>query len=1080
MNLESSKALDTSRSVVVEACAGSGKTWLLSSRITRALLEGVPPRSILALTFTNKAAAEMRNRVIGHLKEMAGATPEQLREKLTDWGLAGDALESAIRVAPQALARFLSDPQPPTISTFHSWYIRLAAMAPLKMAGWATMTLSQRTWDLLRGAWQLFYAEHADRLPYAALVADMGGNNVRAAMEDWVLARVEWRAFASQLSGLRVTAAQASAELTQAQSINAQAITDLYATQQPRAAQLAQAYARVEGRDEFCRLLTRWDAAEIDQLRNVFLTLRKTDKAFETDPPARYQLKGGNEKFVRKGKDLGVWGAQGPAIKEQVRLLGEAFIALLDACDERSASARTKALWACSEVLAECLEDIMSRGHETDFSGLEVKAWELLGGELAAAFHARLDTRIAHVLVDEFQDTNPVQWAMLRCWFAQYEQADDSVRQTAPKVFIVGDPKQSIYRFRRADPQVFQVAAQWLKAHYGADLLQANTTRRCRQPIVDALNQIMPTLPGSSRFVAHDTVVQAQEGLVAHLPVAPDWDAEGAQIAQALIDTRARTPDLDWSDFKILVRTRTHMAAYEAALTRAGIPFVSDRTGGLLAEPEVKDVIALLRFLAFPWSDLDCAHALKSPIFLLDDLQLGRIAKHDSEQADLSLFQRLQRVAAQPKADPQLVTVSATLERWVTLAAQLPVHDLLDRVLHEQDVFNRIAARFAGARGLQCLANMEALIGLALDLDTGRLPSLPRFLRELSRWSLAKESETPGPGVMPNVGAVTLSTLHGAKGLEAEVVVLAGLMDREQSDRGLRWLIDWSEARDAIRGVATWSSSDPYNPTVVSALKEDRRQAEDEDFNLLYVGITRAKRVLLFSATKKTSKSVGEPVQSDDEQEFSGSDKTWFEKAARHCSPYPWLSQTAQTTVAAAPLNWRGLRLTKTAAAQLPQPVVDPLAVRQGKALHRLLEFGLGLADAQRLTLLAEFALPQKSRQQVLQAAQIIGESAFGRRIFDPSLLAYAEREWPVEGPLGAKVIRPDRVVRVGQAPETWWIIDFKWQVLASELRDYAAQLQAYQELFQSIRKDACIDAMILTAAAQVWQLKGGELVHLA
>ena len=425
------------------------------------------------------------------------------------------------------------------------------------------------------------------------------------------------------------------------------------------------------------------------------------------------------------------------------------------------------------------------------------------------------------------------------------------------------------------------------------------------------------------------------------------------------------------------------------------------------------------------------------------------------------------------------MTACDTLERWTTLAAQLPVHDLLDRVLHEQDVFDRIAARFAGARGLQCLANLEALIGLALDLDTGRLPSLPRFLRELSRWSLAKESETPGPGVMPNVRAVTLSTLHGAKGLEAEVVVLAGLMDREQSDRGLRWLIDWSEGRDAIRGVATWTSSDPYNPIVISALKEDRRQAEDEDFNLLYVGITRAKRVLLFSATKKTPQSAGESAQSEDEQEPTGSDKTWFEKVARHCGPYPWLSQIAQTTVAAAPLHWRGLRLIKTATAELPRPLVDPLAIRQGKALHRLLEFGPGLADAQRLTLLAEFALPQKSRQQVLQAVEAIGESPFGRRIFDPSLLAYAEREWPFEGPLGATVIRPDRVVRVGLAPETWWIIDFKWQVLASELRDYAAQLLAYQQLFQSIRTDACIKAMILTAAAQVWQLEGGELVHL-
>lgn len=1076
MNLDPAKALDTSGSVVVEACAGSGKTWLLSSRITRALLEGVPPRSILALTFTNKAAAEMRHRVIGHLREMASATPQALRQKLMQWGMAGEALESAMAAAPKALARFLSDPQPPTISTFHSWYIRLAAMAPLKMAGWATMTLSQRTWDLLRQAWQVFLAEHAGRVPYDRLVAQMGSGAVRAAMEDWVLARVEWRAFADQLGALRVSGEQAAAELERAQILNAQAIADFYRVQRLRAERLAQAYALVEGRDEFCGLLTRWDQAEVDDLRKVFLTLRKVDQALEEDPPSRYQLKGGNEKFVRKGKDLGVWGAQGPALKEEVRLFGEAFMIMLDQCDERSAQARTRALWACSEMLAQCLEDIMGRGHETDFSGLESKAWELLGGELAAAFHARLDTQIAHVLVDEFQDTNPVQWAMLRRWFAQYEQADDTMRCSAPKVFIVGDPKQSIYRFRRADPQVFQAAAQWLKAHYGAELLQANATRRCRQPIVDALNKIMPTIPGASRFVEHATAVAEQEGLVARLPVAPDWDAEGVQIAHALIALRARYPDLQWSDVKILVRTRTHMAAYESALTRVGIPFVSDRMGGLLAEPEVQDVIALLRFLAFPWSDIDCAHALKSPIFLLDDQQLARIAVQETAHSSGAFFDRLQALSRQPDAEPWLIEVRDTLDRWIALASQLPVHDLLDRVLHERDVFDRIAARFSGARGLQCLANLEAFIGLALDLDTGRLPSLPRFLQELSRWSTAKASETPGPGVMPNVRAVTLSTLHGAKGLEAEVVVLAGLMDREQSDRGVRWLIDWSEDRDAIRGVVSWASTDPYNATVVAALREDRRQAQDEDFNLLYVGMTRAKRALLFSATKKSQQGAGASAESESE---SDAGSTWYDKAAAFCEVWaPPLPQTAATRLTSVPLVWRGVRFPKTAPGMLAEPVSDNEAIRQGKALHRLLQFGAGLHQAHTQALIAEFALSAESRLRVLQAVATIMESDFGHRIFDPSLLAYAEREWPISHPAPGSIMRPDRVIRMNQTPEVWWIIDFKWQVLASERSDYAEQLASYQHAFQIIRPGAQIQSMILTAAAQVWRLQSGELVH--
>ena len=128
MNLQ---ALDTSKSVVVEACAGSGKTWLLSSRIARAILEGTPPRSILALTFTNKAAAEMRTRVVSHLKEMATLASPQLEAKLRSWGLTGEALTAGMLRAPRVFAEFLTDPQPPTISTFHSWYSRVAAMAPV-------------------------------------------------------------------------------------------------------------------------------------------------------------------------------------------------------------------------------------------------------------------------------------------------------------------------------------------------------------------------------------------------------------------------------------------------------------------------------------------------------------------------------------------------------------------------------------------------------------------------------------------------------------------------------------------------------------------------------------------------------------------------------------------------------------------------------------------------------------------------------------------------------------------------------------------------------------------------------------
>jgi ATP-dependent exoDNAse (exonuclease V) beta subunit len=327
MNLQ---ALDTSKSVVVEACAGSGKTWLLSSRIARAILEGTPPRSILALTFTNKAAAEMRTRVVSHLKEMATLASPQLEAKLRSWGLTGEALTAGMLRAPRVFAEFLTDPQPPTISTFHSWYSRVAAMAPVSMAGLATMSLSQRPWDLMRQAWQIFFSETIDQVPYAPLVGLIGESKTKAAMESWVQSRVEWKAFAGQLKHLNLRAEQASKALENLQPDNQAAVRRFYTEQAPRAAFLASAYKDSPKREEFYAVLSAWERCELERLCQTFLTKIEPKKQSDHTPPKRHQLKGGDDKFVRKTIDLPRWGAQAARIADEVTALGHALMQLLD------------------------------------------------------------------------------------------------------------------------------------------------------------------------------------------------------------------------------------------------------------------------------------------------------------------------------------------------------------------------------------------------------------------------------------------------------------------------------------------------------------------------------------------------------------------------------------------------------------------------------------------------------------------------------------------------------------------------------------------------------------------------------
>jgi ATP-dependent helicase/nuclease subunit A len=1025
MSFDSHRALDTSRNVVVEACAGSGKTWLLSSRIARAIVEGTPPGAILALTFTNKAAAEMRNRVLGYLRDLAVANPTELRSTLERWGLQGPALENAMRNAPGAFKALITSPQPPTISTFHSWYARLAAMAPLSMAGAATLSLSTQPWDLTRKAWQEFFAHSVDQVPYAVLSRQIGSAKVRDAMQEWARARVEWQAFGGHLKGFGRNKVQVEQELAAVQDQNVAAIQAFYESYRTQAARLAKAYEGLEKRDEFLWCLQNWSLENHERFLKAFLTEIKPAERIGPSRVRRFRLKGGDDRFIRKA-DRAHWGAQAEQIEDSVRALAQALIALLDENDARSCESRTKALWLCGRAFAQCLDRVMDRQHEIDFTGLEALAWDLMGGEQAAAFHARLDSRVQHVLIDEFQDTNPTQWAMLRAWLSQYLQADSQSQEPAPKVFLVGDPKQSIYRFRRADPQVFQVASQWLAENFNAVVLQANATRRCGPQIVEFLNACMPKVAVPGRYQDHESLAPGNRGFVRRLPIANDWQQEGAQIAQALLELKRTQVDLKWSDVRILVRARTHMADYESALLAAGIPFVSDRPGGLLKSPEIRDVIALLRCLAFPWSDADRAQVAQSAI------------------------------------------AQSIPEDWFIWASELPVHDLLDRIIHQHDLFDRMVARYGATRGVQCLANLEAFTALALELDTGRLPSLPRFLQEIHRLAQVKDSDAPGLGIVSAAQAVSLSTLHSAKGLEAKVVVLAGLLDRDTADKGLRWLIHWNKERDRILGVSSWQAGDPYSDTVIHALDDDERQARDEDFNLLYVGATRAKQFLIFSATQ-VSKTV---------------DDKWFTQISPYCEEWALLAQTDETSTESTPfitatpaLSWPGLTFEKRDPAQTPVASADSIAIRQGKALHRLLEHGPRLGSNAIARLIAPFALPASSREAVINALEKLRASDFVNQIFNPGALAYAEAEWPIEQNENASVLRPDRLVRISEHPETWWIIDFKWRVLDSELWDYANQLAAYRRAFQTIRPAAVIEAKIVTASAEVWDLaRSGSL----
>ena len=262
-------------------------------------------------------------------------------------------------------------------------------------------------------------------------------------------------------------------------------------------------------------------------------------------------------------------------------------------------------------------------------------------------------------------------------------------------------------------------------------------------------------------------------------------------MAQAILRARSLTKGAQWSDVMLLVKKRTHLGAYERALREAGIPFASDRRGGLLESLEVADLIALLTFLITPHDNLALAHVLKSPIMGAADNDLIALAL----RSEKTWWSRLHQAELNT---PILQRAVQLLEKWLELAARLPVHDLLDRILHEGDVVARYAQSASPLVRGQVLGNIEAFTELALNLDAGRYPSLPKFIDALRRLQKSAESDAPDEAdIDAALDAVRILTIHGAKGLEADIVVLldANHSDPARDDYGV--LCEWKQEADA-------------------------------------------------------------------------------------------------------------------------------------------------------------------------------------------------------------------------------------------------------------------------------------------
>lgn len=902
--------------LLVSAGAGSGKTSVLVQRIIERVRQGGSIDRILALTFTKAAAADMRAKIDAALHAAAAAAPEDLH--LTrQAALVGQACISTIHSFCLELLR--------------SHYYRVGLAPSFRVAGEGEMKalLEQVLDDLFEEG----YAAPDGRL--AALADAFGGNRDDSGLarlvqelhayslsrphpEQWLLQAaddggrgLDGQGFAPYLRQALSRDLQALAQRLQAaEELAGLPLAYLQQSRQDRAA-LTEAAASAE----LSSLLTAMSALSLAPLPRL-----KKDAVGDLDESGSYVNYYDPDNCQR-------FKERRQAVRESLHRLGEKYCA-------RSIEQMEEDLAATRPLLRDLARLVVDFGERAaaekrrrswvDFADLEQLALALLDDEEVASVLRR---SFDEVLVDEYQDINRVQDAIVS------RLAEEGC------LFSVGDVKQSIYRFRSAEPGLFLEKYRLYGEGRAGRRIDLNRNFRSSRRVVEAVNHLFrrlmlaPAMELDYDRAAELKTAGAEEGFLPEFHLI-DLDlaggdaptgllAEGRLIARRILELRKEEPTLEYSQIAVLLRSsRGREEVIAAALSEAGIPTQASAGAAFSEAPEVVLALDLLRLIDNPRQDLPLAAVLRSPLFGFSSDQLVDICLL---QREAGLWQAL-HLAAESDLDccEQVKGFLEQLEDWRWQASELGVDELLLRVYHDTSLPG-LAGAMPG--GQLRRANLDLLYAKAHQYQSQTAAGLFRFLGLMDD----ERRLTPG-GEAASAGAaeaVQIMSIHKSKGLEFPVVFVAGLAGRFNTQDERPDVIFHSDLGLAARRVLRVEQVKYNTLAHLAVARSLHEQSLAEEMRILYVALTRAKTRLILTASGRQLAQQAE---------------TWPERLDREGK-----MQQFALAAARAPLDWLAPALLSDGGAAClrelaPGPLPPPAGVAWQCAVHPLSELALPAA----------------------------------------------------------------------------------------------------------------------------------------
>jgi len=837
------EASDPAASVFVSANAGTGKTKLLTDRVLRLLLSGAPADGILCVTYTRAAAAEMRNRIFKRLANWATIPAKALGEDLENMGVVTPS-QDIRRRARSLFAEILDNDDGPRVETVHSFCQSILRRFPIE-AGVA---------------------------PHVQLADDDEQSRLKAIARTNILYHPSPELAASVLLIAEAVSEGHADEIVKDFINRAEGLEspDCLARIETHFRDDLGVVSAAHGRDV---LLARLDLIQDETLRSVSAALQASDSKTQIDRGAKMDVwlaQTGNGRIEKLSFLVEALFSAGKARKQlsnaglretvpQIDKIQKQVIEIIKPLLSDQAAQicrdRTIALYRFGMAFNQEYSRLKTQRGLLDYSDLIILTNNLLAASEAAQWVAwKLDNGIRHLLIDEAQDTSPEQWKLLRRLVDEFfdgEGASPYILSRATSLprtmFAVGDFKQSIYSFQGADPLVMNQNRSELSGR--AKAIQADfrdvplsVSFRSASPILDLVNKTIPNLCGIDDFTIHKMARSGAGGFVELWPVVKGNDDFGAEIIAATQLARRvkswignrRLPSgnfVEAGDILILLRKRGRFfELLLSALQIANVQVAGADRMQLAEQIEIQDLLALGDVMHLANDDLQLAAVLKSPLFGMSEDQLYELA-YDRGKASL-----MSRLMAHRGADGDLGKIADQLARWQSRAEYESVFGFFSFVLVDGG-----RQKFRDRLGRAIDESLDHFLNLAQNFALGGGVSLLEFLTGIrsSGGEVKRDMDASG------TDEVRIMTIHGAKGLEAPIVILPDML----TSRGKP-----EPVLPAANGSFHYwlPPSDLARPTFVEQAREAAAKLRSEESNrLLYVAMTRARDGLVIGGWQK-------------------------------------------------------------------------------------------------------------------------------------------------------------------------------------------------------------------------------------